>query len=682
MQSDDMQMYQAAAEYALVGVYVFQDGKFRFVNPAMAEAFGYRPDELMGEFDSYSLIHPDDRSIVKRDTQRRLKGELQGTRYQARGVRKDGSTMHFEAFDRRVELDGRPAIVGTLLDVSQRLRAEHQLTTLSRAVEHSASVVVITDAQGVIEYVNPKFSEVTGHSADQAIGQHVRILRSEHTPAGTYPRLWETILAGNEWKGLFRNKKRNGELYWASSTISPIHNDQGQIQQFIAVQEDVTEQVLAETTLRKQATDLALLNSLNNLINAGEDFESITDHLADQIKLIFGCESVTLYLLNPEGDRLDMVRLGMDPEMMRRIEKILQRKIPTVSMPLREVDVYREALNLRLPEVIRDPAEIMRLMALHTDSPVLKKAVPAVARMIDFQALVNVPLRLDSEPVGLLTIWSTADFNQGEVERLAALAGPITVAIMRKRTEDRLRQFTEELEQRVEARTAELEIANRELESFTYSVSHDLRAPLRSIDGFTRALQEEYGDRFDQIGEDYMERVINATHRMSQLIEDLLNLSRVTRAEIHREQVDVGELAAAIAIELQHAEPERSVEFRLEPPIPAYGDPGLLRVVVQNLLDNAWKFTAERSDPKVEIGPHRVNGQKGFYVRDNGAGFDMQYADKVFAAFQRLHSTREFPGTGIGLASVQRVVLRHGGTVWAEGQVDKGATFYVTLPTE
>ncbi|HLZ11033.1 MAG TPA: PAS domain S-box protein [Candidatus Acidoferrum sp.] len=228
-------------------------------------------------------------------------------------------------------------------------------------------------------------------------------------------------------------------------------------------------------------------------------------------------------------------------------------------------------------------------------------------------------------------------------------------------------------------RNAELEVANRELEAFSYSVSHDLRAPLRGIDGFSQAILEDFAQQLDDTGKDYLRRIRAGTQRMGTLIDDLLDLSRVTRAEIHRETIDLSALANEIAADLRAGQPERKVEFKISAGLKAEGDSRLMRVALQNLLGNSWKFTSKRTQAQIEFGLDRSSGQCTYFVRDNGAGFEQAYVARLFGAFQRLHSMNEFPGTGIGLATVQRIVHRHGGKVWAEGLVDRGATIYFTL---
>lgn len=295
------------------------------------------------------------------------------------------------------------------------------------------------------------------------------------------------------------------------------------------------------------------------------------------------------------------------------------------------------------------------------------------------------------------------DWKVGDVRGVLEIIRPLDIVVAQSRTDmrdifflfgallalglgaltlviTRLRRVSVELEDQVALRTTQLAAANKELEAFSYSVSHDLRAPLRSIDGFSRALLDDYSAQLDEVGHDYLNRVRAATQRMGQLIDDMLMLSRVTRSEMKLEIIDLSLLAQSVAGELQQEHPERLVEFVCPPGMMVRGDAHLLKIVLENLLGNAWKFTSKREQAHIEFGVMHQVGSTVYFVRDNGAGFDMAYVGKLFSAFQRLHAMTEFPGTGIGLATVQRIIHRHGGEVWAEGELDKGATFYFTLP--
>ena len=249
----------------------------------------------------------------------------------------------------------------------------------------------------------------------------------------------------------------------------------------------------------------------------------------------------------------------------------------------------------------------------------------------------------------------------------------------KKRLEENVSQMNLSLERRVQERTAQLEASNRELEAFSYSVAHDLRAPLRAIDGFNQALVEDFGPQMPDEAKDLFQRARQASQRMSQLIDDLLNLSRVSRAEVRQQTVNLSEMAATIAAELQKAEPDRRVQFRIQPDLVVTGDDHLLRLALENLIGNAFKFTRKKAEAEIEFGSVMRDGRRVLFVRDNGAGFNMQFVGKLFGPFQRLHSATEYPGTGIGLATVHRIIIRHGGTIWPESEQGQGTTFYFTL---
>jgi light-regulated signal transduction histidine kinase (bacteriophytochrome) len=324
-----------------------------------------------------------------------------------------------------------------------------------------------------------------------------------------------------------------------------------------------------------------------------------------------------------------------------------------------------------------------------------------------FQVRANlaVPLLQGQHLWGLLCIHqcrAPRQWQETEIEFVQQIANHLAIALQqaellaellaevmeRKQAEQRAQELNQGLRQAI----IELKAVNKELEAFSYSVSHDLRAPLRSIDGFSQALLEDYLEQLDASGQDYLRRIRAATQRMGQLIDDLLTLARVTRSDLRRGTVDLSQLASQICTRLQQTNPDRLVEFEIQKDLVIQGDGRLLQVVLENLLDNAWKFTVQRSQARIEFGGLNVkqdgkesaqsNDVPVYFVRDDGVGFDMAFVDKLFKPFQRLHRMQDFPGNGIGLATVQRIIHRHGGRAWAEATLNQGATFYFTLAEE
>lgn len=298
------------------------------------------------------------------------------------------------------------------------------------------------------------------------------------------------------------------------------------------------------------------------------------------------------------------------------------------------------------------------------------------------QSLIIVPMVCRGALFGFVGFDSVRRekmWQENDITLLKMLAEIFANTLDRKRVEEEVGCLNAELEQRVAERTMQLETANRELESFSYSVSHDLRAPLRHINGFSQALLADYAEKLDEQGQDYLNRVCAASNRMGQLIDDLLELSRVTRSQMRCEPVNLSELVGNITEMLRETSPQRKVTFLLAPDVVVNGDNRLLRLVMQNLIDNAWKYTSKKDSATIEFGVTEAEGERAYFVRDDGVGFDMAYADKLFGAFQRLHGSGDFEGTGIGLATAQRIIHRHGGRVWGEGDVGRGATFYFTL---
>jgi signal transduction histidine kinase len=424
------------------------------------------------------------------------------------------------------------------------------------------------------------------------------------------------------------------------------------------------EAIQAEAALRRYAKRLSILHEIDRALIAEEASEAIAGAVLRPLRELLGVPRAIVNLFDLAAGEVEWLAAAG----RRRI-----RLGPGVRYSIRLMgDV--EALQRGEPQVID--------VHLLPPSPEVDALLASGVHVY-----MVVPMIAGGELIGALSFGGApGPFPSEQVHIAQEAATQLAIAIAQARLHERVKRQAEELERRVHERTQELHTAhaelqktnaelvqlttalqatNRELEAFAHSVSHDLRAPLRAIDGFSQALLEDYTERLDAEGKDLLQRIRGATQRMADLIDALLELSRVARAELQRETVDFSALAKRIVAELQQAQPDRQVEFVIAEGLMASGDARLLRVVLENLLGNAWKFSAKQPQARIEIGSLvQPDGALAFFVHDNGAGFDMAYADKLFGAFQRLHRMNEFQGTGIGLATVQRIIHRHGGRIY------------------
>jgi signal transduction histidine kinase len=415
----------------------------------------------------------------------------------------------------------------------------------------------------------------------------------------------------------------------------------------LGLQIDVTEKVRAEEEIRLLNERLRLLAVAVQELAAARGLPDVTEVVRRTARWLVGADGVTFVLR--DGDQCHYVEEDAIGPLWKGMRFPLEECISGW------VILHGEAAVIE--DIYADPR------------------IPHDAYRSTFvQSLAMVPIRRE-EPIGAIgAYWAERRRpTDDEVAILQALADATSRAVESVR-------LYEELERRVQERTAELNASNKELESFSYSVSHDLRAPLRAIDGFSRAVDEDYGERLDDEGRRLLGIIRSSTRQMGQLIDDLLDFSRAGRHELRRGPADMTALARLAFEGLAGAQPDPGVTFHLAPLEDATGDPSLLKQVWVNLMSNALKFSAGRTPSVIEVGGRRDGAQLVYWVRDNGVGFDDRYAHKLFGVFQRLHAAGEFPGTGVGLAIVKRIVTRHGGAVWAESRLEKGATFFFSLP--
>jgi len=511
-----------------------------------------------------------------------------------------------------------------------------ELKKLSLAVNQSPSYVIITDVNGTIEYVNAKFTQSTGFTAEEVLGKNPRILKSGDNSEAIYKEMWETIRSGKEWSGELKNKRKDGSAYWEQILIAPVLNTDGEISHFVSMNQDISYQKQAEAELARYHTDLELMVKRRTeqleianatLVKSEERFRSTLDHMLEGCQII-GFDWRYLYL---------------------NIAAVAQSQFPAEKLL---GNIFTEVW----PEIESTPLYAM-----------MKKCLEErVAEYIENQFFFpngNVgwfELRIQPVPEGIFIL--SQDITD------------------RKQHELQIQKMNTLLEKHVEERTAQLALANKELEAFSYSVSHDLRSPLRHINGFIELLQKHQNGSFDDKSLHFLDVIASSARQMGHLIDDLLQFSRMGRAALKYERVDLDDLTQNIIQELILSSGAAKIDWMVKPLPPVYADRTLLKVVLGNLIGNAIKYSSKTTLPRIEVGAGENDDELIFYVKDNGAGFNMAYVNKLFGVFQRLHSENEYEGTGIGLATVRRIISKHGGRTWAEGEVDKGATFSFSLP--
>jgi PAS domain S-box-containing protein len=563
---------------------------------------------------------------------------------------------------------------------AQVCQQKNRIRQLAMAVEQNPSSVLITDADGTIEYVNPRFSAVSGYAPDEVIGQNARILKSGLTPPETYADFWSTLTSGGIWQGELRNRTKSGETYWVSMVVSATFDDDNTLH-YVAAREIITERKLAEQEHRSTIEMLRLVNSstgIRDLISASAHF------FRDQS----ACRAVGIRLREGE-DYPYYLAQGFTGEFVIAENSLCS---PDAGAPGVGGGQLIPALDGMCGKVIS--GEIAQAPNRTAHGSVWTNSIteiPAAGSAAEFcprhrcqdegyESIALIPLSVGSERLGLLHLGDPRKgaFTSQDINQWERLAGYLAIALLKIRAEASLQQLNEELERRVTDRTLSLESALREQESFSYSVSHDLRAPLRHINSYLAILSEDFGELLPAEAHAYLDGARTASRRMGKLIDDLLELSRVSRTNLVQETVNLSELAVTACSWLREGEPLRRVEIVITPAMTARGDKSLLRQMLVNLLGNAWKYTSTCPAARIEFGRELIGGQETFYVRDNGVGFDMAYSDKLFGEFERLHGP-EYEGTGIGLATVKRIIDRHRGRVWAESRPGMGATFYFTL---
>lgn len=712
--------------------------KFLAVNDAAVRKYGYSRAEFQ-QMTAIELQAEEDRDTV---TQQLLaRDPALPMQFIRRHVTKHGEPIIAEITAQPFQFGGQQARLILANDVTDRQRAQQALENSEarfRAMFEQASVgIAIRELSEHPRFlrVNRKLCEILGYAESELLEMTTTGLTAAEDMEST--RQINLGLMSGELSHYSRRKRyrrKDGRIIWVNLSVSRLDEDaqDGRICYLLSVIQDITEQVESEARMIESEARYRQIFALAPLPMYLRDEESLqfidVNKACHEMYGYTRDEMLEMSLIDiqtPAGrERYLLTPFARPMGAVERLEKQHARRDGgLIDVEIHSYPTLLAGRKVRLV-LIRDMTEQLIMERLLRDNEARLRAiadnVPAVIAFFDAERRLQYSnfafdrwfgpaeggeVAVTSGEDGLMpflerallgeevTTERTLDTRAGQrVVRLTLIPHQTDVGLIEgaylmgydltdfRHAEAEVRYLNAELEQRVEQRTRALAAANRELESFSYSVSHDLRAPLRTIDGFSQILIDEYADVLDEAGKGYLERVRAGSQRMAKLIDDLLELARVTRRDLKIRPCDLSAMAREIVCELRTSDPERAVRAHVTDRMQVAADEGLLRIALDNLLRNAWKFTGLEAEAVIEVGFVDADGARTFFVRDNGVGFDMAYVDKLFGAFQRLHSETEFQGTGIGLALVQRVIRRHGGQVWAEAEPDRGATFYFSMP--
>ncbi len=604
------------------------NGRYLMANHAAARVVGRAPDEIVGLTDRDIFPDADSAATIEAVDRQVLSGERTITAEEAIVI--DGERRVFLA-TKGIYRDPTGNVVGLFgisRDITELRRAETAVrereARLSAILDNAPQAITVVDPDGHLLQINPAGIAMLEAASEEAVlGEPIeRFVAPENLPA--FRAQAQSVALGRTAGLVFEVIGARGGRRWLSNQSVPLRDEEGRVRAVLGISEDISERRRAELALRQSDAHFRAL------LDSARDF------------MLYRAR------LNPDN--------------------AYQAQVVLVSPSISEVMGVRDPYDMSTWFDNVHPEDLPRAIEAQRRSTEEGRPFDQVLRMFH-------PKRQEWRWVHAISrpVYNPLDHQT----YFDGYAVDVTERVQR---EQDMRRLNDMLELRVSRRTAELETAIRELEAFSYSVSHDLRTPLRTIAGFGEVLAEEFGSRLDDEGRRYLARIRNAAADMEQTIDGLLRLARVSRVELRRERIDLSAQALAIMEELRRQQPDRRVELHVEPDMTVEGDPALMQVVMQNLLQNAWKFTAGQPLARIEVAREAGDGSSAICVRDNGAGFDMAYADKLFGAFQRLHQAGEFPGQGIGLATVDRIVRRRGGRIWARARVGEGACFCFELP--
>ena len=526
------------------------------------------------------------------------------------------------------------------VDIVEHQQIQDKFRVLFHAVEQSPCAILITDKNGSIEYVNPKFVQVTGYTSEEAIGKTPRLLKSGEMPSEEYKNLWDTITSGHEWRGEFYNRKKTGEFYWAHASISPIKDSEGSITHFVGIQEDITERKQMELSLEalNESLELRVAERTTELAESEEKFRNISAAAQDAIIMLDNEEKVSFWN-NAAENMFDYTK-----------EEVIGKNLHKLIVP----EKYRKD-HLNGFERFKNTGK----------GSILRKTIELSALRKDGTAF---PIELSLSEVKLKDKWNAIGIIRNITQRKRISERLLAEISEHKRAREKLKRIVTELER-----------SNSELEQFAYVASHDLQEPLRMVSSYTQLLARRYKGKLDADADEFINFAVDGANRMQRLIQDLLEYSRVGTRGKPFKPTDCAVVYDRALVNLHIAVEDSSAVVTHNNLPTVMVDSSQLVQLFQNLIGNAIKFHGKGA-PRIHVSAEQKDNDWVFSVSDNGIGIDPQYADRIFVIFQRLHKNTEYSGSGIGLAICKKIVERHGGRIWMESELGKGTTFYFTIP--